>query len=93
MHVDSDGETILETPEEIRAFRQVTDCNTCRAEADEILAITNNLPIKKISFTTKCTHQILKCGHHCGTEYGITYHCSCSECHNKIGVTENDKSS
>lgn len=55
-YVDGDGETILETPEELERFKETTTCEFCRRDADEFLRIYRRHAVKQLVFSTTCEH-------------------------------------
>lgn len=59
MYVDSDGDTILETPAEIKRWIRTgyNGCHECLAEAWEFLKfVEGEIVLMKVVFSTTCTH-------------------------------------
>jgi hypothetical protein len=55
-YIDRDGDTILETVAEVRAFARETPCVHCRSEARELLYVVGGADTVKLVFTTSCEH-------------------------------------
>jgi hypothetical protein len=56
-YVDQDGETILETEEELREFARTSDCHRCRLEARFMLATFASMKPFVVVFSTTCEHK------------------------------------
>lgn len=56
MHIDSDGETILDTTEELRRFTNKVGCPLCRSDALNMLDFLSDKRAVKLTFTTTCEH-------------------------------------
>jgi hypothetical protein len=55
-YVDSDGDLILETTQELTQFMVDTPCNECRADAQEMLDHLSGVQMVKLVFATGCEH-------------------------------------
>jgi hypothetical protein len=56
MHIDGDGDTILDTRQELEQFARTTSCGQCRAEAREMLDVVDGVGLVKLVFCTTCEH-------------------------------------
>ncbi len=58
MYIDDDGETILETLEEIENFAKSTNCSACKHEAMTMVQMMHDTRVLKMVFTTTCSHDL-----------------------------------
>jgi hypothetical protein len=56
MYVDDDGDTILETKEELREFMYNTPCAYCAQECRDLLSVMEGKAVAKLKVSTTCEH-------------------------------------